>query len=199
MGLLLFCTLLDVALWRKVFPGASHALALATEALCFAGFALMLERSGFHLRFWAKPELSDVLLALGCALTFYLVLDKGLDPMLDGLFPQSRQGYEESLARLREHPVTGLLRVCLLAPVMEETLTRGVLLGGLRGEYGWPLALAVSAGVFALLHFNLVQTLSALVCGLALGALYLYTGSLFCCVLAHAAYNLISYLVLLKA
>ena len=91
------------------------------------------------------------------------------------------------------------MRVCLIAPVMEETLTRGLLLGGLREAYGLPLALCLSVGVFALLHFDLTQTLSAAVCGLVLGALYLHSGSLLCCILAHAAYNFVSYLALLRA
>lgn len=197
LGALFFCVFLDVAAWRKLFPEKAHALALSTEALSFCVFVIFLRRAGFRFRFLENFRLRDVLLALACAALFYLVLDKGLDPLLDSLFPQSRQSYEEGLTVLRAHPTTGLLRVCLLAPIMEETLTRGVILGGLRDELGWPLALAVSAGMFALLHFNLVQTLSALICGLALGALYLSTGSLLCCMLAHAAYNLLSYLVLL--
>ena len=191
-GILLLCAFLDVAVWRKLFPGQAHILRLATETVSFLGFVLLLGRSGFPLRPLEGFSLWGAALALFCAGFFFLALDKGLDPLLDRLFPQSSQGYEESLSGLRAHPVTGMLRVCLLAPAMEELLTRGILLGGLREAWGWPLALAVSAGVFALLHFNLVQTLSALVCGLVLGLLYLCTGSLLCCFLAHAAYNLIS-------
>lgn len=141
----------------------------------------------------------NLLLALGCAVGFYLVLDKGLDPMLDRLFPQSGAAYEEAAASLRARPWAGLLRVAVIAPVIEEVLMRGLLLKWLSGVMPWPLALSISAGVFALLHFNLTQGISALVCGLALGALYMHTGSLACCVLAHAGYNLISYLALLRA
>lgn len=141
----------------------------------------------------------DLLLALACAPVFYLVLDKGIDPMLDRLFPGSSQSYDEAVASLKAHPWIGLLRVCLLAPLIEEVLMRGLLLKWLNGLMGWPLALVISSGVFALLHFNLVQGLSALVCGLALGALYLYTGSLWCCIAAHAGYNIISYIALLRA
>lgn len=141
----------------------------------------------------------DLLLALGCAAGLYLALDKGLDPLLDRLFPQSGAAYEEAAAALTARPWLGLLRVGIIAPVVEEGLMRGLLLKWLKGFLPWPLALILSAGVFALLHFNLTQGLSALVCGLALGALYLYTGSLFCCILAHAAYNFVSYLALLRA
>lgn len=80
----------------------------------------------------------------------------------------------------------------------EELLTRSFLLGGLLDGYGPAAALLVSSLVFALLHFNMVQTLSALVCGLALGTLYLKTGSVFCCILAHSGYNVVSYLAMLQ-
>lgn len=141
----------------------------------------------------------DLFLALGCAAGFYLLLDKGLDPMLDRLFPQSSASYGEAAASLTARPLLGLLRVGIIAPVIEEALMRGLLLKWLKGVIPWPLALLISAGVFALLHFNLTQGISALACGLALGGLYLYTGSLGCCMLAHAGYNIISYIALLRA
>ena len=74
---------------------------------------------------------------------------------------------------------------------------RGFLLDGLRDGYGPTAALLISAVVFALLHFNAVQTLSALVCGIALGVLYLHTESILCCILAHSGYNVVSYFVML--
>ncbi len=43
------------------------------------------------------------------------------------------------------------------------------------------------------MHFNMVQTLSAMICGLILGLLYLQTDSVICCIAAHAGYNMISY------
>lgn len=141
----------------------------------------------------------NLLLALGCAAGFYLALDLCLDPMLDRIFPQSGASYGEAAASLRARPLLGLLRVGAIAPVIEELLMRGLLLRWLKGVMPWPLALLISAGVFALLHFNLTQGVSALLCGIALGGLYLYTGSLGCCIIAHAGYNLISYAALLRA
>lgn len=57
-----------------------------------------------------------------------------------------------------------------------------------------PTGLFLSSILFALLHFNMVQTLSAFVCGFVLGLLYLNTNSLFCCILAHTGYNLLAYI-----
>ncbi|MCH5285800.1 MAG: CPBP family intramembrane metalloprotease [Christensenellaceae bacterium] len=81
--------------------------------------------------------------------------------------------------------------------MIEEILMRGYLLQGLSVRYGHLIALLVSSLLFALLHFNMVQMLSAFVCGIALGLLYLRTGSLFCCILTHAGYNLISYVTMI--
>lgn len=198
LGLLVLCTLLDVAVWRKLFPNHAHIANLRMQGLGFLVFAALLKKSGFEFRLLESVSWQGVLLALACAFMFYLLLDKGLDPLLDRLFPHSSQSYEESIASLRAHPAISLIHVCFLAPVMEETLTRGVLLGGLQTGYGWPVALAVSTAVFAALHFNLVQTLSALACGLVLGLLYLHTGSLLCCMLAHAVYNCISCFAILR-
>ena len=49
----------------------------------------------------------------------------------------------------------------------------------------------------ALLHFNMVQTLSALICGIVLGLLYIRTDSLICCIAAHAGYNMISFFTMI--
>lgn len=94
-------------------------------------------------------------------------------------------------------PVTSLIQVCVLAPIIEEILMRGVVLGGLKNTYGSLVSLLISATLFALLHFNMVQTLSAFVCGVVLGLLYIKTSSIFCCMLAHCGYNLISYIAMI--
>lgn len=74
---------------------------------------------------------------------------------------------------------------------------RGFLLGGLSVKYGRLIALSVSSLLFAFLHFNMVQTISAFICGLILGLLYIHTNLIFCCRLTHMGYNLISYIVVI--
>lgn len=136
-------------------------------------------------------------LAKGCCILFYLLLDKGLDPIFEKAFPASEESYRQTLQALSEAPVVSFFQICILAPMIEEILMRGFLLGGLSINYGKVTALMVSAFLFALLHFNMVQTLSAFICGIVLGLLYLHTGSLFCCILAHIGYNLISYITII--
>ena len=197
LGIMLLYTLLDVALWRKAFPGQAQLLNILTMGLCLAGYLSLLEQAGRMPKLFADMSLPDIGLALACSTGLFLVLDKGLDPLLERMFPQSEAGYQAALEHLRQSPVTSLLQVCVLAPVAEEILMRGLVLGGLRGSLGVTVALLISSALFAAFHFNMVQTLSALVCGLALGLLYVHTGSLFCCILAHAGYNLLSYLAMM--
>lgn len=193
VGFMFFYTLLDVAVWKKICPAGEKYLNLLSIAACTAAFLILLARKNqFQVDLFGGITLRGILLAAGCAVLFYLLLDKGLDPVLERLFPASEADYRQALRSLGEAPAISFLRICVLAPVTEEILMRGFLLGGLSVRYGSAAALLVSALLFALLHFNMVQTLSAFVCGIFLGLLYLHTGSLFCCVLAHSGYNLIA-------
>ena len=79
----------------------------------------------------------------------------------------------------------------VLAPVIEEILFRGYLLGGLR-RYGNRFAVIASASLFALMHGNLSQFLSALCIGLLLGYARVRYGSLLVCMFAHAGNNLLA-------
>lgn len=85
-------------------------------------------------------------------------------------------------------PALNALLVCVIAPVCEELLFRGLLLGRLR-PYGERFALAASALCFGLFHGNLNQFFYAFVLGLVLGGLMLVTGSLRQTVLLHALVN----------
>ncbi len=87
----------------------------------------------------------------------------------------------------------GLLsRVFLLvivAPITEELLFRGIILRGLLNRYCPRLAVALTAFLFAVLHLNPWQSVSALILGLVFGWFYVRTGSVLLCVLAHALAN----------
>ena len=197
-GMMLLYTFLDVAVWRKAAPNIEKFLNIGTIAVSILLFLQMLsKKTHFEMNLLANISLPGILAAIGCALSLFLLLDKGLDPALEKLFPASEQSYQETLHALGQTPVITLLQVCILAPVIEEILMRGYLLGGLAPSYGNVVALLGSSFLFALLHFNMVQTLSAFLCGIVLGLLYLQTGSIFCCILTHAGYNLISYITMI--
>ena len=198
VGFMLLYTALDVAVWRRVAPkyeGYLHTLAIVVSIAVY--LRLLTRATGFTVDLPGHFSLSGLLWALGGAAVLYLLLDKGLDPVLERIFPASEASYQETLRTLSRAPVASLLQVCVLAPVIEEILMRGYVFDGLSASHGSIVALLVSSLLFALLHFNMVQTLSALVCGLIIGLIYLRTGSLLCSILTHAGYNLVSYLTMI--
>jgi len=194
LGVMLIYTFIDISIWRKLLPDYSAWLNITTIALCVFGFILILKKynSSFELRF--NVDFKGILLAVLCSFLFYIVLDKGLDPFFANLFPESERQYQAALQTLGKTPLTSFLYVCIIAPAIEEILMRGFVLDGLKNSYDPLLALVVSSILFAILHFNWLQTLSALICGLTLGLLYIKTDSVICCIIAHSGYNFISFI-----
>lgn len=82
-----------------------------------------------------------------------------------------------------------LLGSCLLVPIAEELLFRGVVYKRLRLYLGIRPGLILSALIFGALHFNLVQFLYAGILGLLLAYLLEKTGYLYAAVLGHIAAN----------
>jgi len=77
----------------------------------------------------------------------------------------------------------------IVAPLGEELLCRGIILRGLLSRHRPAVAVVLTALLFAALHCNPWQFLSALFLGIAFGWFYLRTGSIGLCVLAHAFCN----------
>lgn len=192
--LLLFTTFIDIVLWRKIAVNLSVWLNLALLIVSNTLFlSTLVRKTDFTMNLFSNVSIKGIMIAIGCAILFYNVLDKGLDPVFERLFPSSEIEYQETIRTLKQSPMSSFLHVCLIAPFIEEILMRGYILEGIQKKHGVMVALIISSILFAGLHFNMVQTLSALICGVVLGLLYLNTGSLFCCILTHFLYNTISY------
>ncbi len=90
-----------------------------------------------------------------------------------------------------------LVMTCVLAPVLEEMLFRGIILRSFLKQFGrWP-AIFGSAFLFGVAHMNMYQFMCALligwalpIAGLALGWLYERTRSLIPCIALHAMFNI---------
>lgn len=197
---MILCTIMDIVFWRKIAPDYSRIPNIITVILSMVSFFILLERKAhFKAKVFANISLYGVLLAIACSALFYFILDKGLDPIFEKLFPSSKENYQQAIQSINAAPLISLLDFCILAPVIEEVLMRGFLLEGLSINYGKIAALIISSVLFALLHFNLLQIVPSFICGIILGLLYFRTGSLFSCILAHAGYNLISYILIVSS
>ena len=83
-----------------------------------------------------------------------------------------------------------LLGSCLVIPIAEELLFRGVVYKRLKLYFGVTPALIGSALIFGIMHVNLVQFLYAAVIGLFLAFVLEKTGKLSMAVFGHIAANL---------
>lgn len=79
--------------------------------------------------------------------------------------------------------------VCVVAPLLEEMLFRGLILRGFLIHYTPAQAILLQALLFAVFHFNWVQALVAFSLGLVAGWLYWRTRSLIPAIAAHALFN----------
>lgn len=83
----------------------------------------------------------------------------------------------------------GIVAIVILAPICEELLFRGVILRGFLKNYGPATSVIMTAVLFGVFHFNPIQSVTAGILGLALGWMFVKTGSLWICILFHALYN----------
>jgi len=97
------------------------------------------------------------------------------------------------VARLFVRLVSGgalsLFVLAVVAPVTEEMVFRGFLLGGLLRCYSPRKAILISAALFMVFHLNPYQFFSTFAVGLLLGWVFWKTRSVWPCVLLHAANN----------
>jgi len=82
-----------------------------------------------------------------------------------------------------------ILKVAIIAPVVEELIFRGVIMHGLMRNYSKFTAVFVSALMFAIFHLNPWQFPATFVLGLLLGILMVRTRNIYLCILGHAFNN----------
>lgn len=158
-------------------------------------FATVLSWKGMSYRELFNPAGSPwvpalVLLGLPVMATvpLILLLSATVDTWLVQLFPLS--AWEQKLFEEMADPSLAMvILVCLLAPVLEEMLFRGVILRSFLTQYERPIAIGASALLFGAAHLNLYQFCGAFGLGMFAGWLYERSRSLLPCIVLHATYN----------
>lgn len=89
-----------------------------------------------------------------------------------------------------------ILTTVVLAPIMEETLFRGLIQGAIYRRDGAAKAILISALMFGVFHFIPQQAINAFFVGIILGYIYFRTGSLLTVIIIHALNNAIAYIML---
>ncbi|MEE9298275.1 MAG: CPBP family intramembrane glutamic endopeptidase [Acidimicrobiia bacterium] len=196
------------ALGPHAAAGELFAFVVPAQALGTVGAVTLLarRRKDWRKAFAARIEPGDAVglligagLQIGLAAIAYLLIVEVFDVVLPtqevvAAAAEAIDGGERALV---------VMALVILAPVSEELVFRGILLGALRRTRGDRTAVIVSAVTFSLLHLLDPNALLAapflFVVGIVAGRQVIATGRLGRAVAIHAGFNLITVLALLTA
>lgn len=131
---------------------------------------------------------------IGCGIALQIIISLALTLILP-LFPNIMESYMSVMEGLGNESVFMILCVCILAPIGEELIFRGLTMRTMEKAVPWQVALVLQALLFGLYHMNLVQGIYATLLGLLFGYTAYRYGSVVPGILLHMAVNSSSYIV----
>ncbi len=189
-------SLLFAGFGRRVSGGHPELVALVAALSFGVVIAWLLNYKGLSYkrllhesRFSGAATMVVLALPLLLLMTGVSVLLIDLESVVIQWFPPSAQQLEVFKDIMNAGALTFAV-LCIVSPVLEEMLFRGIFLRSFLRQYAPQRAIVMSALLFALAHLNVYQALTAFVIGLLLAWLYVKTQSLLPSILAHAFYNL---------
>jgi uncharacterized protein len=148
---------------------------------------------------WRRVSWRWLLAAVPLALAGLLIAG-ALGGLSQSLLPHTQNTQCISVQREYGHAVLlALPVVCVAAPIVEETLFRGILYRWLRGVLPLTPAMVISGGVFALFHFNTLLFLPLAGLGVLLSWIYERSSSIWPGALVHGLFNLVGIIDILTA
>ncbi len=104
-------------------------------------------------------------------------------------------GYQEATTNLYGGPmIFEILASGLVVPIVEELLYRGVVYQRLKRDFPKVLSILLSALIFGIIHYNLVQSLYAFLLGIVFALFLEQSGHMYGAVIGHMTANLIAIL-----
>lgn len=154
----------------------------------------------FHIEF-QNQNFTKIAKKIGYAFLFVILAQYAISffaPCVYALFPEWIKQYEELLKTLNiqnERTIQTLLYTCLIAPIGEELIFRGVILYySNKTQISW-LANLYQALLFGIYHGNMMQFTYTFILGLFLGFFALQTNSLKMSIFIHILFNSVSLLL----
>lgn len=120
-------------------------------------------------------------------LIFRIIFDNSIGLLVEQI--PVNENIEEAFNQLFKYPIIAVVSICIVAPIYEEVIYRGIMLKGLSKKYNDKVAIVVSALLFAIMHMNFQQGINAFLLGIVMGYLYTKTKSLYVSIFAHFINN----------
>ncbi len=178
-------------------PAFSETLSIVLSCLMFIiPFALTAKIAKYRIDDsipLGKPK-KGTALPLFCGGLGFCVLANMLSNYAASLFKSIGISYEMP----KSEPAQGIfgfllafISTAIVPALVEEFACRGIIFGVLK-KYGNGFAIIASSAVFGIMHGNFNQMFFAFLVGIALGFVRVKSGSVWLCMLIHAANNAIS-------
>ena len=129
-------------------------------------------------------------LAIGCGfliLTFFVNFFNNVIMWALGVEVQAQQF--TSIFDQLEQPALLLVTGIFIAPLIEETVMRGFLFGGLRQRLGWVKAALISSAIFGALHLSIAAFIPTFTLGFLFCYLYQRSNSTWPGIILHTLIN----------
>ena len=168
-----------------------YALFLVAAGMAFGGFRRLRDNAQFRY-----TSVRDVLLGLGAwalAIGASIVVGIAISPIAGSLTESLGRALHVAtdISRLPNADTTIWLliaiRACVLVPLAEELLFRGLLFGWLRARLSFTRTALITSALFSVMHVYPVLFPAAFIAGLFAAWVRERTGSSFNFVVAHAA------------
>jgi len=198
------------------FSGLAQGLSTNSIGLNFAfytlsrllGFGLIwwfLKRRGMSLsqfgfrKFSIKKAIWLIVVAglavLGAAIAVFVVVSiffpaVNLDQAQELVFTQATTPLELILS---------FIALIIIAPVVEESVFRGLLLPGFARNFGLAAAVVISAVLFGAIHWQLNVGIITAIMGVLLGWIYLKSQSLWPAIMFHSLKNLVAFILIFSS
>lgn len=141
---------------------------------------------GVNLRFKLKVYNFKLLIISSIVIvsfvfSFNTPLNRAINSLIDGEISKVSNPFESLLL---------VFTTCILAPILEEFIFRGIILRGLLESYSKKFSILISSVIFAIVHLSPSQILGAFIFGLFFGLVYSKTRSLGYTIILHFLANI---------
>lgn len=180
-----------------------HYLSLLLQAACFSflPYLIVKRRGGGFAELGLRAMFLPKMFIIGILWGVGLYLLNVFVATLQGFFfPASLQQEQAILSLLQQSSGSGeviilVVFILVVSPFSEELLFRGFLFPAFKQHFRPLGAILASSFIFAAIHFNLWVFLPLFAGGAGFALLYQRHNNLFCNVIAHSTWNVISLLM----
>lgn len=155
------------------------------------------KKQEFSLKLKYKPNIREYMYALLFLLSHLLIFSNTIGILIQKI--EVSEWLIEAIDDMLIDPIIAFISLCVIAPVFEEIIYRGIILEQLSKRYSDFTSIMVSGLIFGLIHANIHQGVNAFFIGLIIGFIYIKTNSLILCMFWHFMNNFLVFISSMNA